>query len=91
MLPEPLRRVPMRPIRSSTSARRWASTFAPVTTEEDFRNRTHWNDYQAAAEEMFLRTSTPAAPWNVVEAEDKYFARVKVLRTLAVTIEKHVS
>ena len=60
-------------------------------TEEDFRNRTHWNDYQAAAEEMFLRTSTPAAAWNVVEAEDKYFARVKVLRTLANTIEKYVS
>ena len=60
-------------------------------TEEDFRNRTHWNEYQAAAEEMFLRTSTPSAPWNVVEAEDKYFARVKVLRTLADTIEKHVS
>jgi polyphosphate kinase 2 (PPK2 family) len=40
---------------------------------------------------MFLRTSTPAAPWTVVEAEDKYYARVKVLRTVADAIERRLS
>ena len=60
-------------------------------TEEDWRNRESWEDYQDAVEEMFLRTSTPAAPWTVVEAEDKYFARVKILRTLADAIEKRLS
>ena len=59
-------------------------------TEEDWRNRARWEQYQDAIEEMFLRTSTPAAPWTVVEAEDKFFARVKVLRTLADAIEKRL-
>jgi polyphosphate kinase 2 (PPK2 family) len=51
-------------------------------TDEDWRNRGKWEDYEAAAEEMLLRTSTPSAPWTVVEANDKYFARVKVLETV---------
>jgi polyphosphate kinase 2 (PPK2 family) len=60
-------------------------------TEEDWRNRARWELYQDAVEEMFLRTSTPAAPWTVVEAEDKFYARVKVLRALADAIERRLS
>jgi polyphosphate kinase 2 (PPK2 family) len=52
-------------------------------TDEDWRNRGKWEDYIIAAEEMLLKTSTPTAPWTLVEANDKYFARLKVLRTVA--------
>jgi len=51
-------------------------------TQEDWRNREKWPLYRDAVEEMLLRTSTTYAPWTVVEAEDKYFARVKVLKTV---------
>ena len=52
-------------------------------TEEDWRNRAKWNEYAQGVEEMFERTSTSSAPWTVVEANDKYYARFKVARTLA--------
>ena len=42
-----------------------------------------WNDYEQAVTEMVSRTSMRRAPWVLVEANDKYFARIKVLRTLA--------
>jgi len=57
-------------------------------TEEDWRNRQKWDAYTAAVEEMFARTSTPASPWTIVPANDKYFARVTVLRTLVESMEK---
>jgi len=56
-------------------------------TEEDWRNRQKWDAYTAAAEEMFARTSTPTAPWTIVAANDKYFARVAVLKTLVQAME----
>jgi polyphosphate kinase 2 (PPK2 family) len=56
-------------------------------TEEDWRNREKWSQYEQAADEMLLRTSTPAAPWTVVEAEDKRFARIKVLHTVVRRLE----
>jgi polyphosphate kinase 2 (PPK2 family) len=56
-------------------------------TDEDWRNRARWPQYEEAADEMLLRTSTPAAPWTVVESEDKRFARIKVLRTVAQRLE----
>ncbi|MGA6096785.1 polyphosphate:AMP phosphotransferase [Stutzerimonas marianensis] len=51
-------------------------------TEEDWRNRDKWDDYDHAVADMVDRTSTEIAPWTLVEANDKRFARVKVLRTL---------
>jgi AMP-polyphosphate phosphotransferase len=56
-------------------------------TGEDWRNRGRWPEYEQAADEMLQRTSTPAAPWTIVEAEDKRFARIKVLRTLVSRLE----
>jgi polyphosphate kinase 2 (PPK2 family) len=50
-------------------------------TDEDWRNRGKWEDYERAVEDMLLKTSTHGAPWTIVEANDKYYARVKVLRT----------
>ena len=51
-------------------------------TEEDWRNREKWDDYSNAVADMVDRTSTEIAPWTLIEANDKRFARVKVLRTL---------
>jgi len=51
-------------------------------TDEDFRNRRKTGAYELAANEMVARTSTAYAPWTLVEAEDKRFARVKVVETL---------
>lgn len=51
-------------------------------TDEDYRNRDKWSAYEAAACDMFARTSTEAAPWTLVESDDKHYARIKVLRTL---------
>lgn len=56
-------------------------------TPEDWRNREKWPLYEAAVTEMVDRTSTAVAPWTLVEAEDKRFARVKVLRTIADRLE----
>ena len=52
-------------------------------SREDWRNRRKWADYELAANEMVARTSTRRAPWVLVEANDKHFARIKVIRTLA--------
>jgi len=51
-------------------------------TDEDWRNREKWDAYNQAVCDMVDRTSTGSAPWTLVEANDKNFARVKVLRTL---------
>jgi AMP-polyphosphate phosphotransferase len=56
-------------------------------TAEDWRNREKWDLYAAAVTDMVDRTSTPFAPWTLVAAEDKRFARVKVLETIADRIE----
>ena len=59
-------------------------------TDEDWRNREKWDQYEDAVNEMLLRTSTDYAPWVVVEGNDKYYARVKVLRTVVEAIEKRI-
>jgi polyphosphate kinase 2 (PPK2 family) len=51
-------------------------------TDEDWRNRSKWDAYEEAVEDMLLRTSTVSAPWTIVEGNDKRYARVKVLQTL---------
>lgn len=57
-------------------------------TDEDWRNRHRWADYEDAVNEMLERTDSSYAPWTVVEAEDKRFARVKVLQTVTDRIGK---
>ncbi len=56
-------------------------------TPEDWRNRRRWNDYQQAVCDMVDRTSTDVAPWTLVEADNKLFARIKVLSALTGRIE----
>jgi polyphosphate:AMP phosphotransferase len=57
-------------------------------TDEDWRNREKWGEYEIAVCDMIDRTSTEIAPWTLVEANDKYYARIKVLKTLCDAIEK---
>jgi polyphosphate:AMP phosphotransferase len=57
-------------------------------TQEDWRNRKKWDAYEIAADDMIERTSTGVAPWTLVEANDKYHARLKVLETLCDRIER---
>lgn len=59
-------------------------------TDEDWRNREKWDQYEDAVNEMLMRTSTDYAPWIVVEGNDKYYARIKVLRTVVEAIEKRL-
>ena len=56
-------------------------------TDEDWRNREKWDAYEQAIGDMVDRTSTEAAPWTLVEANDKNFARIKILKTLCQRIE----
>ena len=56
-------------------------------TEEDWRNRNKWDDYERAVCDMVDRTSTEISPWTLVEANDKNFARIKILKTLCQQIE----
>jgi polyphosphate:AMP phosphotransferase len=56
-------------------------------TQEDWRNRKRWKDYELAASDMFDRTSTEIAPWTLVPANDKRRARLVVLETLTERIE----
>lgn len=62
--------------RGSDPLRRWK------ITEEDWRNRNRNRDYDAAAEEMFERTDHHLAPWDLIGADQKRFARVRVLEVL---------
>jgi AMP-polyphosphate phosphotransferase len=55
---------------------------------EDWANRRFYDDYQIAARDMIERTNKPHAPWTIIEADDKKFARLKVLRTFCETIER---
>src|SRR6516164_6555129 len=68
-------------LRENTSFKRFK------ITAEDWRNREKWDAYQIAADDMIQRTSTSLAPWMLVESNDKFHARIKVLKTLVQRIE----
>lgn len=57
-------------------------------TAEDWRNRDKWDAYVDAVNEMLYRTDTPYAPWTVVEGNNKYYARLKVMSTMIDRMEK---
>jgi len=56
-------------------------------TPEDWRNREKWSEYERAVNDMVERTSTRLAPWTLVEGNDKYFARLKVIETACHSLE----
>jgi polyphosphate:AMP phosphotransferase len=57
-------------------------------TEEDWRNRKKWDAYHRAICDMVDRTSTGNAPWTLVEANDKNYARVKIIKTVCERLEE---
>lgn len=59
-------------------------------TDEDWRNREKWDAYEAAVDEMLIRTSTTYAPWIIVEGNCKYYARIKVLETIVKALEARI-
>jgi AMP-polyphosphate phosphotransferase len=68
--------------RESTAYKQWK------LTPEDWRNRDKWDLYEQAVNDMIEKTSTRQAPWTLVEANDKNFARLKVLETLTGRLER---
>ena len=67
--------------REATPHKRWK------LTEEDWRNREKWDDYDWAVNDIVERTSTHSAPWVLVEGNDKRFARIKVIRSFCDRLE----
>lgn len=59
-------------------------------SDEDWRNREKWDLYEEAVNDMLKKTNTAYAPWTVVEADNKHFARIKVLHTVIEAIEKRL-
>jgi polyphosphate kinase 2 (PPK2 family) len=55
-------------------------------TAEDWRNRDQWGEYERAVNDMVERTSTRLSPWTLVEGNDKYFARLKVIETACASL-----
>ena len=60
-------------------------------TDEDYRNRQHWDDYVCAVEDMIAHTSTDVAPWHLIPANDKRFARIAVLETICDALKRRLA
>lgn len=70
--------------RQNTPEKQWK------ITEEDWRNREKWPQYEAAIDEMLQLTSTENAPWHIIESNDKKYARIKVLRIVVAALEQAI-
>ncbi len=68
--------------RQNTPEKRWK------ITDEDWRNREKWDDYETAVDEMIEKTSTEFAPWHIIPSNDKYFARLQTIQIVIDEIEK---
>ena len=68
--------------RQNTEEKQWK------ITEEDWRNREKWPEYEVAVDEMLQKTSTENAPWFIIESNDKKYARIKVLRIVVKELEQ---
>ncbi|MDY5987052.1 MAG: polyphosphate:AMP phosphotransferase, partial [Lachnoclostridium sp.] len=60
--------------RQNTPEKQWK------ITDEDWRNREKWDEYETAVNEMIAKTSTTYAPWHILESVDKKYARIKALK-----------
>jgi len=72
-------------LREQTAYKQWK------LTDEDWRNRAKWPDYELAVHEMVERTSTSGARWTLVEGNDKNFARLKILRGLILRFRQRLA
>ena len=57
-------------------------------SEEDWRNRRKWKEHLAAAEDMFRKTNARIAPWNLIEGNYKWYARIKIMKLLVKRLEQ---
>ena len=71
-------------LREQTAYKSWK------LTDEDWRNRAQWGAYAEAVSDMLVKTSTTLAPWTVVPANDKRYARVFVLQTIVDALEREL-
>ena len=70
--------------RQNTPEKQWK------LTEEDWRNREKWPQYEEAIDEMLAKTSTENAPWYIIESNDKKYARIKTLKLVIEALEKAI-
>ena len=68
--------------RQNTPEKQWK------ITDEDWRNREKWNQYEEAIDEMLQKTNTAFAPWYILESNDKRYARIKALRIVVDALRK---
>ena len=68
--------------RQNTPEKQWK------ITEEDWRNREKWPQYEVAVDEMLQKTSTKNAPWFIIESNDKRYARIKALKIIVKALEE---
>lgn len=68
--------------RQNTPEKQWK------ITDEDWRNREKWDQYEEAIDEMIAKTSTKFAPWHILESTDKKYARIKALNIVIDALEK---
>ncbi|MBQ5564868.1 MAG: phosphate--AMP phosphotransferase [Clostridia bacterium] len=68
--------------RENTPEKQWK------ITEEDWRNREKWAEYEIAVDELLQKTSTKNAPWYIIESNDKKYARIKTLKIIVKALEK---
>ncbi len=67
--------------RQNTPEKQWK------ITDEDWRNREKWPQYEEAVDEMLRKTSTENAPWFIIESNDKHYARIKALKIIVWALE----
>lgn len=60
-------------------------------TDEDWRNREKWEEYEKAATDMFEKTDVESAPWHIIPGNDKKYARVAVAKQIVEDIEKNLT
>ncbi len=68
--------------RQNTPEKQWK------ITDEDWRNREKWPQYEVAVDEMLEKTSTKNAPWYIIESNDKKYARIRTLEIIVKALEK---
>ena len=70
--------------RQNTPEKQWK------ITDEDWRNREKWDEYEVAVDEMLMKTSTKNAPWTIIEANNKLYARIKVMNIIIDRITEYI-
>ena len=68
--------------RQNTPEKQWK------ITDEDWRNREKWGEYESAIDEMLQKTNTAYAPWYILESNDKKYARIKALKIVVDSLKK---